>query len=63
VTRIWRRRRSCHDTFLQVRALRDAGTAMRQIARRVTINTGKNAGRHPFIASLCRALAEVATIA
>ena len=47
----------------QVRALRDAGTAMPQIARRVTINTGKNAGRYPFVGSLYRALAEVATIA
>jgi hypothetical protein len=63
VTRIWRRKRSCHDTFLKVRALRDAGTAMPQIARRVTINTGKNASRYPFVASLHRALAGVATIA
>jgi len=51
------------DTFLQVRALRDAGTAMPQIARRVTINTAKTAGRYPFVASLYRALAGVATIA
>ena len=47
-----------HDTLLYVRALRDAGTPMPKIARTVTINTGKNAGGHPSVASLYRALAE-----
>ena len=46
-----------------IRALREAGTPMPKIGRTVTINTGKNAGRYPFVGSLYRALAEVATIA
>jgi DNA invertase Pin-like site-specific DNA recombinase len=47
-----------HDTLLDVRALREAGIPMPKIARKVTINTGKNAGSHPSVASLYRALAE-----
>ena len=48
-----------HDTFLYVRALRETGTPMPQIACTVTINTGKNAGSHPSVAFLYRALDEV----
>jgi Resolvase, N terminal domain len=46
-----------------IRALREAGTPMPKIARTGTINTGKNAGNHPSVASLYRALAEAANIA
>ena len=46
-----------------IRALREAGTPMPKIARTVTINTGKNAGRHPSVASLYRALAEAGPVA
>lgn len=39
------------------RALRARGTPMPEIAAKLTIATGKNAGAHPSVASLCRALA------
>lgn len=34
-----------------IRALREAGTPMPKIGRTVTIDTGKNAGNHPSVAS------------
>jgi len=37
-------------------ALRARGTPMPEIAAKLTITTGKNAGRHPSVASLYRAL-------
>ena len=40
------------------RALRDKGTPVPEIAKKLTIKTGKNAGQHPSVASLYRALAE-----
>jgi hypothetical protein len=39
------------------RALRAKGTPMPEIATKLTIATGKNAGTHPSVASLYRALA------
>jgi hypothetical protein len=39
-------------------ALKDKGTPMPDIARKLVIKTGKNAGQHPSVASLYRALAE-----
>ncbi|WP_235619131.1 recombinase family protein [Embleya scabrispora] len=39
-------------------ALKDKGVPVPEIARKLTIKTGKNAGRHPSVASLYRALAE-----
>ena len=39
-------------------ALKDKGVAVPDIAKKLTIKTGKNAGRHPSVASLYRALAE-----
>jgi DNA invertase Pin-like site-specific DNA recombinase len=46
------------DDLLFARALRDKGTPMRDIVKKLTIKTGKNAGGHRSIASLYRALAE-----
>jgi DNA invertase Pin-like site-specific DNA recombinase len=46
------------DMLLFARALRDRGTPIPEITRKLTIKTGKNAGRHPSVASLYRALAE-----
>ena len=40
------------------RALRDQGTPMPDIAQKLKIQSGKNAGKHPSVASLYRALAE-----
>ncbi|MFD0378313.1 recombinase family protein [Streptomyces sp. NPDC127112] len=39
-------------------ALQDKGAPVPVIAKKLTIKTGKNAGRHPSVASLYRALAE-----
>jgi DNA invertase Pin-like site-specific DNA recombinase len=39
-------------------ALRDKGTPVPEIAKKLTIKTGKNAGKNPSVASLYRALAE-----
>lgn len=41
-----------------IRALREVGTPMPKIGRTVTIDTGKNAGNHPSVASqsACAAL-------
>ncbi|NUR67988.1 MAG: recombinase family protein, partial [Streptomyces sp.] len=47
------------ETMLsQARRLRDEGVPVPEIARALTIATGKNAGRHPSLASVYRALAE-----
>lgn len=46
------------DTVIFARALRDQGTPMPDIAQKLTIKTGKNAGKHPSVASLYRALAD-----
>ncbi|MEG8179754.1 recombinase family protein [Nocardia terpenica] len=46
------------DDVLLARVLRDKGTPMPDIAKKLTIKTGKNAGQHPSVASLYRALAE-----
>lgn len=39
-------------------ALRDKGVPVPEIARKLTIKAGKNAGKNPSVASLYRALAE-----
>lgn len=39
-------------------ALKAKGTPVPEIAKKLTIKTGKNAGRNPSVASLYRALAE-----
>jgi hypothetical protein len=44
--------------FLFARALKDKGTLIPEIAKKLSIKTGKNAGKHPSVASLYRALAE-----
>ncbi len=49
------------DSLLFARALRDAGTPVPEIAKKLTIKTGKNAGKNPSVASLYRALAEDTT--
>lgn len=46
------------DTLIFARALRDRGLAIPEIAKKLTIKTGKNAGKHPSVASLYRALAD-----
>ncbi|WP_328992364.1 recombinase family protein [Kribbella sp. NBC_01245] len=46
------------DMLVFARALRDHGTPIGEIAQKLTIATGKNAGQHPSVASLYRALAE-----
>ncbi|MEY9928015.1 DNA invertase Pin-like site-specific DNA recombinase [Catenulispora sp. GP43] len=43
----------------QARTLRAEGVPVPEIASRLTISTGKNAGRHPSLASVYRALSEV----
>lgn len=45
------------DSLIYARALRDAGTPVPAIAKKLTIKTGKNTGRHPSVASVYRALA------
>jgi DNA invertase Pin-like site-specific DNA recombinase len=45
------------DMLVFARALREQGTPMPNIAAKLTIRTGKNAGAHPSVASLYRALA------
>jgi len=44
------------DMLVFARALREQATPMTEIAAKLTIKTGKNAGRHPSVASLYRAL-------
>ncbi|MFC7641335.1 recombinase family protein [Streptosporangium lutulentum] len=46
------------DDVLFARALRDRGTPMPDIVKKLTIKTGKNTGQHPSVASLYRALAD-----
>lgn len=46
------------DSLIFARALKETGIPIPQIAAKLTIKTGKNAGRHPSVASLYRALAE-----
>ena len=46
------------DMLLFARALKDTGTPIPEIAKKLSIKTGKNAGKHPSVASLYRALAE-----
>jgi len=46
------------DMLLFARALKDKGTPVPGIAKKLSIKTGKNAGKHPSVASLYRALAE-----
>lgn len=48
------------DDLVFAQALRDKGTPMPDIAKKLTIKTGKNAGRSPSVASLYRALADQA---
>ncbi|WP_405603091.1 MULTISPECIES: hypothetical protein [unclassified Streptomyces] len=43
-------------TFAQ--ALKAKGTPVPDITKKLTVKTGKNAGQHPSVASLYRALAE-----
>lgn len=46
------------DMLIFARALKAKGVPVPQIAKKLTIKTGKNAGKHPSVASLYRALAE-----
>nr|WP_256114333.1 recombinase family protein [Streptomyces sp. MnatMP-M27] len=46
------------DSLLFARALKDRGVPVPEIAKKLTIKTGKNTGKHPSVASLYRALAE-----
>jgi DNA invertase Pin-like site-specific DNA recombinase len=46
------------DMLLFARALRDQGTPVPEIAKKLTIKTGKNEGKNPSVASVYRALAE-----
>ena len=46
------------DMLVFARVLKDNGTPVPEIATKLTIKTGKNAGKHPSVASLYRALAE-----
>lgn len=46
------------DLLLFARALKDRGVPVPEIAGKLTIKTGKKAGKHPSVASLYRALAE-----
>ncbi|MFE2182355.1 MULTISPECIES: recombinase family protein [Streptomyces] len=46
------------DSLLFARALKDKGVPVPEIAKKLTIKTGKNAGKHPSVTSLYQALAE-----
>ena len=46
------------DMLTFARALREQGTPISQITAKLIIATGKNAGKHPSVASLYRALAD-----
>jgi hypothetical protein len=48
------------DMLLFAPALKDNGTPVPGIARKLVIKSGKNAGQHPSVASLYRAFAEAA---
>ena len=53
------RRSSARTSAIFARALRDQGTPIPDIAQKLKIQSGKkNAGKHPSVASLYRALAE-----
>jgi hypothetical protein len=45
-------------THVFARALRDKGVPVPEIARKMAIKSGKNAGKNPSVASLYRALGE-----
>jgi hypothetical protein len=51
------------DMLLFARALKDRGVPVPEIAKKLTIKTGKNAGQHPSVASVYRALAEAEALA
>ncbi|MFF4052809.1 hypothetical protein ACFYZ5_39805 [Streptomyces chartreusis] len=46
------------DSLLLALALKERGVPVPEIAKKLTIKTGKNAGEHPSMASVYRALAE-----
>ncbi|WNE93869.1 recombinase family protein [Streptomyces luomodiensis] len=46
------------DSLLLALALKDRGVPVPEIAKKLTIKTGKNAGQRPSVASVYRALAE-----
>ncbi|MER6613077.1 MarR family transcriptional regulator [Streptomyces xantholiticus] len=46
------------DMLVRARSLRDQGVPVSEIAQRLTIAAGRNAGQHPSAASLYRALAK-----
>ncbi|WP_307811920.1 recombinase family protein [Streptomyces sp. HB-N217] len=46
------------DMLLFARALKDRGVPVPEIAKKLTIKTGKNVGQHPSVASVYRALAD-----
>ncbi|WP_344594331.1 hypothetical protein [Actinomadura vinacea] len=46
------------DMLTFARALKGKGVPVPEIAKKLTIKTGKNAGQHPSVASVYRALAE-----
>ncbi len=46
------------DMLVFARALRDQGLSVPDIVKKLTIKSGKNAGQHPSVASLYRALAD-----
>ncbi|WSL74287.1 recombinase family protein [Kitasatospora sp. NBC_01266] len=46
------------DTLTFAVALKDKGTPVPEIAKKLVIKTGKNAGEHPSVASVYRALAD-----
>ncbi|WP_406517218.1 hypothetical protein [Streptomyces sp. NBC_00134] len=46
------------DMLAFAQALKAKGTPVPDITKKLTIKTGKNAGQHPSVASLYRALAE-----
>ncbi|MFB4273205.1 recombinase family protein [Nonomuraea sp. GTA35] len=46
------------DMVAFARSLRERGVPVPEIASKLVISTGKNKGRHPSLASVCRALAE-----
>jgi len=51
------------DMIIFARALHDKGVPVPQIAAKLVIKTGKNAGKHPSVASVYRALADDAATA
>lgn len=47
-----------HDMLTFAVALKDKGAPVPEIAKKLVIKTGKNAGKHPSVASVYRALAD-----